>query len=136
LDDGADDYLVKPFQLSELMSRCRAVLRRPGRMALEPIRIGNLQLDISSHTVTIDGAKSDLARREQQLLSALMQREGKVCGRAYLESNLYANSADISPNALEVSISRLRHYLQNANASVEVRTVRGIGYILTACEHG
>jgi DNA-binding response OmpR family regulator len=136
LDEGADDYLIKPFELSELVSRCRAVLRRPNQMAAEPIQAGKLQFDLSSHAVMINGAKIELARREQQLLGALMRREGKVCGRAYLESSIYANNADISPNALEVSISRLRTYLQNANAGVEVRTVRGIGYILTVTNHG
>lgn len=135
LDDGADDYLVKPFELSEMISRCRAVLRRPDRLNVEPIRVGRLQYDQRSGLVTAEGYTTPLPRRESQLLAALMRRPGKVCTRTHLEDSVYESSAEVTPNALEASIYRLRTFLTAADAGVEVRTVRGVGYVLVASEH-
>lgn len=135
LDDGADDYLVKPFELSEMISRCRAVLRRPDRLNVEPIRVGRLQYDQKSGLVTAEGYTTPLPRRESQLLSTLMRRPGKVCTRTHLEDSVYEASAEVTPNALEASIYRLRTFLTAADAGVEVRTVRGVGYVLVASEH-
>jgi DNA-binding response OmpR family regulator len=135
LDDGADDYLVKPFELSEMVSRCRAVLRRPDRLNVEPIRIGKLQFDQRSGLVTAEDYNTPLPRRESQLLAALMRRPGKVCTRTHLEDSVYESSAEVTPNALEASIYRLRTFLTAAEAGVEVRTVRGVGYVLVASEH-
>lgn len=136
LDDGADDYLVKPFELSEMVSRCRAVLRRPDRINVEPIRVGRLTFDQRSGLVTAEGYNTPLPRRESQLLSALMRRPGKVCTRTHLEDSLYEATAEVTPNALEASIYRLRTFLAAAEAGVEVRTVRGVGYVLVASENG
>lgn len=136
LDDGADDYLVKPFELSEMVSRCRAVLRRPDRINVEPIRVGRLTFDQRSGLVTAEGYNTPLPRRESQLLSALMRRPGKVCTRTHLEDSLYEATAEVTPNALEASIYRLRTFLTAAEAGVEVRTVRGVGYVLVASENG
>lgn len=130
LDDGADDYLVKPFQLTELVSRARAVLRRPERLAMEAIRLGRVAFHPDSGDVTIDDRPVVLSRREQQLLIALLRRSGRVCSRDHLEDCLYDQSADVGPNALESSVSRLRAYLTLNEAGVEVRTVRGVGYVL------
>lgn len=135
LDDGADDYLVKPFELSEMVSRCRAVLRRPDRIDLEPIRVGRLQYDQKSGLVMAEGYNTPLPRRESQLLATLMRRPGKVCTRTHLEDSVYESSAEVTPNALEASIYRLRTFLISADAGVEVRTVRGVGYVLVASEH-
>lgn len=130
LDDGADDYLVKPFQLSEMISRVRAVLRRPERLAIEPIRLGRVALHPVSGDVTIGERPAVLSRREQQLLIALLRRSGRVCSRSHLEDCLYDQSADVGPNAIESSVSRLRAYLSLHESSVDVRTVRGVGYVL------
>ena len=130
LDDGADDYLVKPFELSEVVSRCRAILRRPDRMSDDSIRIGRLVYDQRSGLVAAEGNTTPLPRRESQLLAALMRRPGKVCTREHLESALYETSAEVTPNALEASIYRLRTFLAVVDAGVEVRTVRGVGYVL------
>ena len=130
LDDGADDYLVKPFQLSELVSRVRAVLRRPERLAMEAIRLGRITFHPESGDVTINNEPAVLSRREQQLLIALLRRSGRVCSRTHLEDCLYDQSADVGPNALESSVSRLRAYLSLNDAGVDVRTVRGVGYVL------
>ncbi len=135
LDDGADDYLVKPFELSEMISRCRAVLRRPDRLNVEPIRVGRLMYDQRSGLVTAENYSTPLPRRESQLLAALMRRPGKVCTRTHLEDSVYESSAEVTPNALEASIYRLRTFLTAADAGVEVRTVRGVGYVLVASEH-
>jgi len=131
LDAGADDYLVKPFAFAELVARCRALLRRWHEIHLEPVRLGNLLLRPDTLELTIRGNPLTISRREGQLLVALLRRHGRVCTRAYLEGALYDAAAAVSPNALETSISRLRALLAGADASVELRTVRGVGYALS-----
>jgi len=131
LDAGADDYLVKPFAFAELVARCRALLRRSREIHLEPVRLGNLLLRPDTLELTIRGNPLTISRREGQLLVALLRRHGRVCTRAYLEGALYDAAAAVSPNALETSISRLRALLAGADASVELRTVRGVGYALS-----
>ena len=130
LDAGADDYLVKPFAFAELVARCRALLRRSREIQFEPVRLGNLLLRPDTLELSVHGNPMTISRREGQLLVALLRRQGRVCTRAYLEGALYDASAEVSPNALETSISRLRSLLAGANASVELRTVRGVGYAL------
>lgn len=131
LDAGADDYLVKPFAFAELVARCRALLRRSREIQLEPVRLGNLLLRPDTLELTIRGTPMTISRREGQLLVALLRRHGRVCTRAYLEGSLYDAAAAVSPNALETSISRLRALLAEADASVELKTVRGVGYALS-----
>ena len=135
LDDGADDYLVKPFELAEMVSRCRAVLRRREQI-VEPIAAGRLLYDPTSGAVTVKGLKATLSRREHQLLAALIRRADKICTRTHLESAIYESDAEVTPNALEASVSRLRSYLQSVDAGVEVQTVRGMGYVLNVSSHG
>jgi len=135
LDDGADDYLVKPFELSEMISRARAILRRPDRIVHEAIRVGKLVYDQRTGLVAAEGYATPLPRRESQLLAALMRRPGKVCTRTHLEDSMYETSAEVTPNALEASIYRLRTFLTAADAGVEVRTVRGVGYVLVPTEN-
>jgi len=134
LDDGADDYLVKPFELSEMVSRCKAVLRRTDRAMADSFRVGRLTFDQRSGMVNAEGHPTPLPRRDSQLLAALMRRQGKVCTRKHLEDSIYEPNTEVSTNALEASIYRLRTFLAAANAGVEVRTVRGVGYVLVA-EH-
>jgi DNA-binding response OmpR family regulator len=131
LDAGADDYLVKPFAFAELVARCRALLRRPREIEMEPVRLGNLLLRPDTLELSVHGTPLTISRREGQLLVALLRRHGRVCTRAYLENALYDPSAAVSPNALETSISRLRSLLMSADASVELKTVRGVGYALS-----
>lgn len=135
LDDGADDYLVKPFELSEMISRVRAILRRPDRIVHEAIRVGKLIYDQRTGLVAAEGHSTPLPRRESQLLAALMRRPGKVCTRTHLEDSMYETAAEVTPNALEASIYRLRTFLTAADAGVEVRTVRGVGYVLVPTEN-
>jgi DNA-binding response OmpR family regulator len=129
LDEGADDYLVKPFELREMVSRCRALLRRPGDIAPVQLRLGALEVDLTTGAATFRGMPLALNRREQQLLLALVRRPGKVCSRAYLEGVLYDHAADPTLNALEASVSRLRSALRASGLDDAIRTVRGVGYV-------
>jgi len=131
LDAGADDYLVKPFAFAELVARCRALVRRPRSLEMEPVKFGNLLLRPDTLELSVQGEALAISRREGQLLVALLRRPGRVCTRTYLETALYDPNLVVSPNALETSISRLRSLLQGVSAHVEIKTVRGVGYALT-----
>lgn len=124
LDLGADDYLSKPFDMQELAARLRAFERRLSTARTSRIVIGDVELDASSHAVTIDGEAVELPRREYMLLKSLMESAGKVLTREALESRLYSWGEEVTSNALEVHIHHLRKKLP-ANM---IRTVRGIGY--------
>jgi DNA-binding response OmpR family regulator len=126
LDGGADDYLVKPFDLHELAARIRAVLRRQQGRAAPVIRHGGLTLDPATHEVTWHGAAVPLSGREFAVLQALLARPGAVLSRAQLEERLYGWEEEVASNAVEVHISHLRHKL----APEVIRTVRGVGYLV------
>jgi two-component system response regulator QseB len=126
LDSGADDYLVKPFDLDELAARIRAVLRRQNGRADPVIRHGELTLNPATHEVTWHGAVVTLSGREFAVLQALLERPGAVLSRAQLEEHLYGWEDEVASNAVEVHISHLRQKL----APEVIRTVRGIGYMV------
>ncbi len=130
LDAGADDYLVKPFAIEELLARCRALLRRPEDRAAERITLGALCVDPLKYEAEIRGQPVKLNRRESQLLTALALRSERVVTRDRLEAVLYDGDQAVSPNALEVSASRLRSTLNALDAGVYVVAVRGVGYML------
>ncbi|MEO8375750.1 MAG: response regulator transcription factor [Sphingomonas bacterium] len=132
LDAGADDYLVKPFQIPELAARCRALLRRPGASLGTQLTAGNVILDSAERTVTIAGAPIDATPREVGLLECLLRRAGHVVAKPALEGALYSMDAEVTPNALEACMSRLRKRLTAAAADVQIRTVHGVGYALFA----
>lgn len=126
LDAGADDYLVKPFDLDELSARVRALMRRQGGRATPVIEAGPLALDPASHTVTLDGAPVALSRREFSLLHALMKQPGVPLSRAQIEESLYGWDEEIESNAVEVYIHSLRRKL----GAERIRNVRGVGYMV------
>jgi DNA-binding response OmpR family regulator len=130
LDTGADDYLVKPFEMDELLARCRALLRRPGACLSTVLSTGNLTLDTASRQVAVAGNPIDVPRREADLLEVLLRRSGQVVPRTVLEERLYGFDDDVTPNALEAHVSRLRRRLNDAAADVSIHTVRGVGYLL------
>ena len=130
LDLGADDYVVKPFDVSEVAARCRALLRRPGACLGIVLTCGNVSLDTVRRLLTVNGAPVPASPREAALLEHLLRRSGDVVPRASLEDRLYAMDAEVTPNALEVAVSRLRKRLQAAGADVALRTVHGVGYAL------
>lgn len=132
LDAGADDYLVKPFDLSELSARCRALLRRPTKGFAPVLSIGSLTFDTASRQAAHDGRAIDLSRREAGLLEAMMRRAGAVLTKQLLEEAVYDFNEPVTPNAVEAGISRLRKKLDDAGASGLLHTVRGLGYMMKA----
>ena len=126
LDAGADDYLVKPFDLDELSARVRAVIRRRAGRADSLLRVGDLELDTAARRVRVKGQDVALSAREYALLEALADRPGAYLSRVQLEERLYGWDEEIASNAVEVHIHALRRKL---GARV-IRTVRGMGYTL------
>jgi two-component system OmpR family response regulator len=126
LNAGADDYLVKPFDLSELSARVAAVARRYSGNPNPYVRVGDLRIDTSSHTIECEGRMIDLTAREWSLLEAFIQRPGALISKSKLEERLYEFGAEIESNTIEVYISRLRKKL----GPHIVETVRGMGYRL------
>ena len=130
LNEGADDYLVKPFELAELEARLRAIMRRPGPRSRDGYRVGNLAFDPVTRTTTLDGAVVDLTRREISVLEEMLRANGAIVVKDVLEDRLSGADEAISANAVEAAVSRLRRKLIAAAATVEIEAVRGIGYRL------
>ncbi|WP_020593406.1 response regulator [Kiloniella laminariae] len=128
LDLGADDYLTKPFELSEFEARVRALLRRHSGMKSPEIKVGELVFDSVSRRVLLKGEALDIPRREFCLLELMISRVGQVISKEQIADGLANFDDDISPNAIELYISRLRKRL--APAGVEIKTVRGLGYLM------
>jgi two-component system response regulator QseB len=132
LNAGADDYLVKPFDLDELQARLRAVLRRPGVRNEIAQTLGRLVFDTVSREASVEGRPLALRRRETLLLETLLAARGRIVVRDVLDERLYGYDQPVTPNALEASVSRLRRVLEAGDAGVRLETRRGIGYLLRA----
>jgi two-component system response regulator QseB len=130
LNAGADDYLVKPFDLGELEARLRAILRRPGSRRSVVLTYGALSLDVATRQARAHERPFDLGRRESLLLEALLRAQGAVVVRDALDERLYGYDDQVTPNALEAAVSRLRRSLADAGAEVTVEAQRGVGYRL------
>ncbi|MCG7599994.1 response regulator transcription factor [Halomonas sp. McH1-25] len=126
LDAGADDYVLKPFDLQELLARLRVVTRRAEGRATQVLALGSLNIDEARHCVTWQGEEIVLARREYALLLELARHPDKVLSRPRLESLLYGWGEEVESNALEVHV----HHLRKKLAKSLIVTVRGIGYRL------
>ena len=130
LDGGADDYIVKPVEMSELVARCRAVLRRPGDRQANIIVVGSLAFDSISRTATVNNVPLTLGRRELGVLEQLLRSAGRVSPRQVLEEAIYTFDDEVGPNALEAAVSRLRRALATAGCQLPIVTVRGVGWML------
>jgi len=126
LQAGADDYLVKPFDLEELLARLQALLRRSNGRITSHIRNGAITLDPDARTVQKNGKLIDLSAREFAVLAILMENIGKVLNKQEIEDKLYGWDIEIESNAVEVHISHLRKKL----GEHAIKTIRGLGYIV------
>lgn len=131
LDMGADDYVTKPFDHAELEARCRAVLRRRAGTAQTTIRRGDVVLNPVAGHVEIAGQVIDLRNRELRLLELLFNAPGQIFSKQKLVDRLFSYDDDVSENAIEVYVARLRKHLEPSN--VAITTLRGLGYRL---DHG
>ncbi len=128
LNAGADDYMVKPFDLAELSARIGAVARRYAGNPNPLIRLGDLDIDLSAHAIRGPGGPIDLSQREWVIFEALLQRPGAILSKSQIEDQLYSFDAEVESNTIEVYVSRLRKKLGRD----VVQTIRGLGYRLGA----
>jgi len=126
LDTGADDYLIKPFDMGELNARLRALVRRASGAPTPVLHAAGIELDPATHRVTWRGEPVDLSAREFSVLHALMLHAGRTLSRAQIEEQLYAWGEEIESNVVEVHI----HHLRRKLSPDLIRTVRGVGYLL------
>lgn len=130
LDSGADDYLAKPFEMTELLARLRVLERRLSTVKTSEITIGEVCLDTIDQRVTYQGEELELARKEYMLLKSLMENAGRVMTRPSLENKLYSWGEEVSSNAVEVHI----HHLRKKFGNDFIKTIRGVGYKLDAVQ--
>lgn len=128
LDLGADDYLSKPFDLPELEARIRALLRRNQAARTSVLQLGSLVLDSVGHCASVQGVALDLSARELGVLDLLLRRSGRVVSKEQLSEQLSGLGEEISSNAIEVYVHRVRKKIEASQ--VNIRTVRGLGYLL------
>jgi two-component system, OmpR family, response regulator len=128
LDLGADDYLSKPFELAELEARIRALIRRGQTGGSALLTVGQLVLDTANHSATYNNSNLNLSARELAVLEILMSKTGKVVNKEQMLEKLCNFDEDISDNALEVYLHRLRKKLEAS--TIKIRTIRGLGYLL------
>jgi DNA-binding response OmpR family regulator len=129
LDGGADDYLVKPFAMQELIARLRALLRRPGAALGRMLTLGSVKLDTSARIATVADVQLDLTRSELIVLETLLRNQGRVLSKERLAECLYDFEQERSANSVETQVHRLRKKLLAAGADVSLRTLRGLGYL-------
>ncbi len=130
LRSGADDYMVKPFALEELIARIEAQLRRPGHLLGSSLRIANLEFDTRNRQASIDDAPQVLSARETEVLELLMRSKGRVVSKKQVEDHIFGHSGEVASNAVEVYVHRLRKQLADKGARVAVHTIRGVGYLI------
>ena len=135
LNSGADDYVLKPFDMPELVARLRAVYRRSAH-GFTSLRQGNMTFEPDSRHVVIDGSVLDLPRRESMLLEEMLRAAPRIVVKDTLEERLYSFNESVTANAIEALVSRLRRKLALAGANLRIDTVRGVGYRLVPLQAG
>jgi DNA-binding response OmpR family regulator len=130
LNAGVDDYLTKPFAMTELIARIKALLRRPGGVLGMTLEAGNLRLDTVGRELAVGGTPVRLSRRELAILEQMMRRFGPIVPKAVLEEKLYGIDEEPDSNPIPVHVHHLRRQLEAAGASLVVHTIRGVGYVL------
>jgi len=130
LNEGGDDYLTKPFELAELLARCKALIRRCHGLPESVIRIGILEIDTASHVVRVEGRSVELHAMEYRLLEYLAMRRGQVVSKEDIMDHLYDFESEKFSNVVEVHMSSLRRKLDPGGDHNFIRTIRGAGYVL------
>jgi DNA-binding response OmpR family regulator len=130
LDLGADDYLVKPFEFSELLARVRALVRRKYDQKEPVIRVADVEVDTSSRAVRRGGRPVDLTLREYAIMEILARKAGRVVSREAIQEGVYDFAAELSSNVIDVYIGRLRRKLETGGGNKILHTKRGFGYML------
>ncbi|WP_029076014.1 response regulator [Kaistia adipata] len=136
LDAGADDYLVKPFNHFELLARCRALLRRAPAHVADMLELGNVAFDPTSAVLSCAGETVNLSPRERSVLAVLLRNAGSVVPKERIEAKLSEFGDELSANAIELAVSRLRRRLDGIEAGISIETVRGAGYLLRDLTNG
>ncbi len=126
LDKGADDYLVKPFDMDELSARIRSILRRAHGRAVPILTHGNLEVDVAGRGVVLDGQQVELSGKEFAVLHQLLENQGRVLSKSRLEEGIYDWDSELESNAVEVYV----HHLRRKLGKDLIRTIRGVGYVI------
>jgi two-component system copper resistance phosphate regulon response regulator CusR len=132
LELGADDYLVKPYEFTELLARVRAILRRRDERQPETVQIADLKIDLLGRTAFRGATKLDLAPKEFALLSLLVRRQGEVLSRLVISEHVWDMNFDSDSNVVDVAVKRLRRKVDDPWMVKLIHTVRGMGYVLEA----
>jgi two-component system copper resistance phosphate regulon response regulator CusR len=130
LELGADDYLVKPYEFSELLARVRALLRRHPESYLEVLSIADLDVDVLRHRVWRSEARLELAPKEFSLLSLMARRQGEILSRSVIAEQVWGIAFEFDSNVVDVAVRRLRRKIDDPFPLKLIHTVRGLGYVL------
>ncbi|MBQ3196009.1 MAG: response regulator transcription factor [Clostridia bacterium] len=130
LNAGADDYLIKPFSLDELIARLHAITRRKGGIATNVLTVGDLVININTHSVTRGGKEISLSSKEFSILEFLVKNKGNVLSREKIEEHIWNYDYEGGSNVIDVYISYLRKKIDGDNAAKLIQTIRGVGYII------